>query len=364
MDSPEGSRGAALAYSVVIATYNRHDILPVCMEHVLRQDRLPREIIIVDATPRWEEMATRIAGMVRSAAPGVSVRYTAARERSSSVQRNQGIALASADVVFLIDDDSLMYPGCAREILAVYEADAAHEIAGVQAAAADAAPSEDARLPQRKEIGGGRRLPPGRVFEWINRHVFMMATDQLFLPYWRDEAKKPQSPCAPGISRVRLFQGYRMTFRREVIARVRFDEDLQRYAAGEDLDASYRASRLGQLLQADRARIHHYTAASGRLSRGEAAELSAMNIAFFLRKHAGAGGRPLLRFYGWIGRRLCAEFLKDLLSRRFGLPQWRAMLHAAATAWRVWTFRSDELRERYAALQQAISSRYAGARSR
>jgi glycosyltransferase involved in cell wall biosynthesis len=43
--------------------------------------------------------------------------YNSAEHRSSTLQRNQGLQLATADVVFLLDDDSLMYPTCAEEIM-------------------------------------------------------------------------------------------------------------------------------------------------------------------------------------------------------------------------------------------------------
>jgi len=346
-----------LTYSVVIPTYDRYDILPICIEQVLRQDPLPREIILVDATPGWEEMAARLAEMVRRAAPAVSFRSVPARAKSIPVQRNDGIALATADVLFLIDDDSLMYPECARHVLAVYEADAEGEVVGVQTGLADGPASKDARLPERKAMGGGGWSPKGRLFRWINRHVFMMATDQLFLPYWGYPDRKPRRPLLSGTSVVKLFQGCRMTFRRDVISKVRFDEDLQRYAAGEDLDGSYRASRHGLLLEVDQARIYHHTVATGRIPRGRAAELSAMNIAFFLRKNAGARLWPLVRVYLWLARRAGAELMKDLLSRRLALPQWRAILHALAQAWRLWTIRPEDLSEGYARMQQRILGR-------
>ena len=38
-------------------------------------------------------------------------------------QRNQAIDLATSDILFFFDDDSLMHPRCAEEIMRVYEAD-------------------------------------------------------------------------------------------------------------------------------------------------------------------------------------------------------------------------------------------------
>ncbi len=350
------SQRETTTYGVIIATCNRHDILPLCVEHVLRQNCLPSELIIIDATPEWADMRERLDRLIRAAAPDISFQYQPARERSSSTQRNQGIALATADVLFLIDDDSLMFADCAQEILAVYAADRCREVAGVQAALADAPPVHDGRLPERKVVGS-RVFATGSGFRrWVNRYIFMMASDQLFLPYWGRSKHALRYAKFAGVTPVALFHGCRMTFRREVIAQVLFEESFQGYASGEDLDASYRASGHGVLLEAERARVYHHTVASGRVPRSTAATLSALNMAFLLRKHAGPRVGALLRLYLYLARRTCAEGLKDLFSGRFAFPQFRGLAHAGSIAWRLWTVRSSALGELYGRWQRQILS--------
>src|SRR5262249_39741610 len=121
---------------------------------------------------------------------------------------------------------------------------------------------------------------------------------------------------------------------------------------------SYRVSRHGVLLEAERARIYHHNTASGRVSRGMAAELSAMNMAYLLRKNGAAGPSALPRLYVYLGRRVCAEFLKDLFSRRFRFPQLRALARASASAWQLWTISSGDLSARYALWQRGIVQRH------
>ena len=41
---------------------------------------------------------------------------------------NHSIAQSTADIIFAFDDDTLMYPDCAKEILRIYAADVDHRI--------------------------------------------------------------------------------------------------------------------------------------------------------------------------------------------------------------------------------------------
>ena len=347
-----------LTYSVVIATCDRHDILPACVEHVLQQSRPPREIVIVDATLSWQSMKTQVEAKVGAHGRAIALHYEGAAVRSLTAQRNQGLALATGDVVFFIDDDSLMYPDCAKAIMAIYGTDAGRAIVGCQAALADAPPASDFELPMQKITGAKDLAMRGRFMQWVNRYVFMMAADQMFLPYWGRRATTSNPALATSASTVPLLHGCRMTFRRAELGHAPFDADLGSYAAAEDADASYRASRHGALVEVRGARIYHHTAASGRLRRGHAAELSAMNVAFLLRKNAGPGLGALLRLYVWLARRVLAEFLKDLFSGRLGFPQWKAMLRCTASAWELWFSRSRDLRQRYVDMQVEIAQRH------
>ena len=69
----------------------------------------------------------------RTIVAGIRWHYVKAERRSSTSQRNQGVRAASTDVVFLCDDDSLMYPDCAAEIMRVYDADSGRSVVGVNA---------------------------------------------------------------------------------------------------------------------------------------------------------------------------------------------------------------------------------------
>ena len=119
-------------------------------------------------------------------------------------QRNQGIALATADILFLIDDDSLMYPGCAGRIMAIYEADRDGAVAGVQATLAAAPPGDLEVADGRKKTGYGAvpEVRGGRlrtVKEALWRHLFLMDAPTLFIPY---DGAYPRRPLPSAIARL------------------------------------------------------------------------------------------------------------------------------------------------------------------
>ena len=128
-DGRRSAGGAgALSWALCVATLDRIEILEACLRCVLSQTRRPSEIVIVDASAAWRAHAQRARSIVDGSVPLV---YVAARRPSLTVQRNQALELARSDILFLIDDDSLMHPDCAASILAVYESDGEGAIAAV-----------------------------------------------------------------------------------------------------------------------------------------------------------------------------------------------------------------------------------------
>jgi glycosyltransferase involved in cell wall biosynthesis len=116
----------ALTWALVVPTYMREDVLPRCLRLGAAQTRPPLEI--VDSSPGRKSTRERILREISPLWPGIRWHYVEAERRSITSQRNQGVRAASADVVFLFDDDSLMYPDCAAEIMRVYDADTGRSV--------------------------------------------------------------------------------------------------------------------------------------------------------------------------------------------------------------------------------------------
>ena len=123
-----------LTWALVIATYQRAHILPRCLRLAVQQTRLPMEIIVVDSSQNWEETRDAIkAKLIVALSRRFVGRMSLRNRRSSASQRNQGVRLATADILFLIDDNSLMYPDCAEQIMRIYEADKDKTVSGINA---------------------------------------------------------------------------------------------------------------------------------------------------------------------------------------------------------------------------------------
>ncbi|NJO18209.1 MAG: glycosyltransferase family 2 protein [Thioploca sp.] len=122
-----------LDYGLVIATYKREALLPGCLRCALQQTVVPKEIIIVDASPYWETTRNQIMQELAIKYPAIDWKYVQAKRASLPAQRNQGIDLATTDILFLIDDDSFMYPNCAEEIMQIYTRDVDKKVLGIMA---------------------------------------------------------------------------------------------------------------------------------------------------------------------------------------------------------------------------------------
>jgi GT2 family glycosyltransferase len=343
----------SLSWGLVVATYQREKVLPLCLKLALEQTRKPTEIIVIDASDYWEDTRDKVMTEIASKNSDIRWVYASAENRSSTLQRNQGLQLATADVVFLFDDDSLMYPTCAEEIMRVYEADTEGVVQGVQADSVDNPPLELVTSDSKKQTGWSENGFSFVIISFLQRfvwkHLFLMDAKLLFLPYDGDfpQHQIPASVEKLNVQLVPLLQGYRMTFRRDAILKEIFEPLLRYYAAGEDLDASYRVSRHGPLLVALDAKVHHFQSAGGRLPRFKVSVLSALNQALCIRKHSSDLKHNRQLFYRLMARRMLAETLKDALSRRWDLPQARGIWVALKYSSKLFALPDEELAEWY-----------------
>ena len=343
-----------LTWALVIATYKRAHVLTRCLRLAAEQTRPPDEIIVVDASPDWAETRDLVMHSIASQHPGIRWEYVAAEERSSATQRNQGVGMANADVVFLIDDDSLMYPDCAEQIMKVYEADPANAVAGVSSALVEEPPDSRAT----EAIGcPSRGLVPRQQRNWLARLVRRpLRADDIFVPYDQEFPVRsiPDSLSHLDIRQTRLMHGARMTFRREMALREPFDEIMERYASGEDSDTSYRISRHGMLLKAFKARLCHLQASNGRLSEFVVTALGAMNAAVLHRIYGVDYKRSYQLTKRLLRRRFVIQFLKDLSKRRLSLPHARGIWYAYRHLDDIFQRNEDELRRWYPQFQRRM----------
>jgi GT2 family glycosyltransferase len=102
---------------VVIPTRDRADRLAECVDSLLATGYRQMRIIVVDNAPSGPETADLVAGRDDWSA---RVRYVREERAGSSLARNRGIALATADVVAFVDDDVLVDPGWAAGLMSAF----------------------------------------------------------------------------------------------------------------------------------------------------------------------------------------------------------------------------------------------------
>ncbi len=350
--------GRRLTWDLVIATYKREEILPRCLRLAAGQTRAPARVIVVDASPGWEATRAQVMGEIAPAFPGIEWRYDKAERASSAAQRNQGLRLATADVVFYIDDDSLLYPDCAEIIMSVYESDREGKVAGVSMIEVGTTP-EDAARPG---AGAPRTVTPsesGSRFRDAIRRV--LKADEIFVPYdaaFPDHGV-PESVRGMEVGARQTMTGNRVTYRREFAVREPFEEMLARYAAGEDSDQSYRVSRHGALLTAFEAKMFHVGSPGGRMPPRVTTSLGAMNPLVLTRLHCSDPARKQRETASLLRRRLLIEAIKDVTKRQLSFPRARGILDALRNLPRVYAMSEGELREWYPEFQTALIQKHA-----
>lgn len=252
----------------IIATRNRPDDLLGTVRSLLEQTVVPAELCIVDSS---DTAPSRPAIESLCGEAGVTLDYMHPASRGLTVQRNIGIVRTSGDPVFLIDDDVAMAPDCHERILKVYEE------------------WEAGWNGRGKPLGGVRATPvrPARPapLTIAYRKLFGIGG------WWPESSGKVRAGFyaegisdSAGIRRVEYFNGWFMSYKREVFDHESFDESLAGYGYKEDIDFSYRVSRRYTLLQDPKARCDHLKAPSARLNSHNLQRMNVANQVYLHRK--------------------------------------------------------------------------------
>lgn len=348
----------SLTWDLVIATYKREEILPRCLQLAAAQTRPPARVIVVDASPGWEATRTVVMEEIAPRFPGIEWRYDRAERASSAAQRNQGLRACAADVVFFIDDDSLLYPDAAEVVMGVYERDDEKKVAGVSMIEVGTTP-EDAAWPGAAAPRTATPAESGSWFrDWVRR---VLKADEIFVPY---DAAFPDHPVPDSVRGLAVgsrptMTGNRVTYRREAAVREPFEEMLSRYAAGEDSDQSYRVSRHGALLTAFDAKMFHVGSPGGRMPPRVTTSLGAMNPMVLTRIHCSDPVAKERETRSLLRRRLVIEGIKDLAKRQWTFPRARGILDALRNLPSVYRMDEAGVRGWYPGFQSALIQKHA-----
>lgn len=219
--------------SIVICVLDNFEGLKKCLGSILRQSLPPKEIIVVHSGTS-AEIGEYLSAM-RSVQKNIGIYYSIS-EKSLVMQRNKGIDLSSGDVVFFIDDDAVLENDYLRQVMKYYESNW-DDLGGVQGTIfSHITIKEDPLTRMRKFFKLSVLNGDGRLYK---------SGYPSFLNYF------------PIPREVEVFNGCMMSFKREILLKERFDENLKENWFGDDIELSYRISRSFRLVQIPKAIVHH-----------------------------------------------------------------------------------------------------------
>lgn len=257
-----------LSLSVIVPTKGRPHPLRECIASILRQDRLPEELIVIDQSPE-PLVGNPVRETLSDKHAAVRWIYVHAPEiRGLPQARNAGVALSGGDILLFLDD-VLLGPGYLRSVLKAFR-----------------------ELPDVGGVGGV-------VTPRLSRKHALLARGFLFGPFrgerevilWQHRLWRRQAPIA-----VQGLSGCNMSFRREIFHRHRFDERLEGQAVGEDLLFTYRVSRHYKLVLLPTAWVVHSCASSGRLDGARLKEAQALFYYYFYKRCLHPDAKSLLSY--------------------------------------------------------------------
>ena len=352
---------AALTWALVVATCDRSDMLLRCVELATKQTRPPAEIVVVDASDDWQQTRSIMLERLAVQHPTIRWDYQKSVRRSTTAQRNQGIRAVISPIIFLLDDDSMMYRDCAEQVMRVYDRDVDKQVVGVSAVMVDT-PVDDAGEQSSEEVDNGhRQLRLVDRFEALGHR--MLSIEHFLVPYEQKfpDHDVPETIRNLSVRPVRYIHGMRMTYRREAIEREMFEEMFEGYSASEDMDASYRVSRHGALVEISTAKLHHIKAGGGgRLAPFVHTALGVLNHAASHRLHSTNMNRSMRIYRRLLRKKLALEAARDLYKGRWRLPNARGVLFALRHLRDVANCSRYQVRQWYPTFQRKLIERRGG----
>ena len=279
----------ALAYTIVIATRNRPAALRLSIPRMLGQTRPPAQLIVVDSSDDHQATLSAVVESVDRFSVDLQVIKC---ERGLTLQRNASLPLIKNPVVFFPDDDSIWFPGVATAQLEVYERDEAGRIAAVCAAESSSPPPDwEFEVASSYQMNWKHRMQQkfAGTRHRIESRLFPDPAGIVGRGLWPQESELPSWFAEEDVVLVGWMTGFRMSFRTEVIRKVRFDEKLTRYSLFEDIDASLGAGKLGWVVGARKAKVYHYRSPEKRDQGRRLGAQQLLNKAYIVHKYSSQG---------------------------------------------------------------------------
>jgi len=284
--------------SIIVVSYNTATILRECLLSIRAAGgAMVLETIVVDNGSCDDSVA-----LVQVEFPEVRL-IANDRNRGFGFANNQGVAIARALFVLLLNSDAFLHPGTLDALLAPLCAEPRVGLVGPRLIGPDGQVQRSAFHFLRpavlllEQLGLGRYLPVGRP---------------IHTPWG-----KASSVSVPWIL------GACLLARRDVLTALGpFDTDFFMYA--EDIDLCHRIRQAGlDIRLVSRTAVFHLGGASARRERSRLALLSIASVYLYYRKHHGRAALALavLIFRVIAAMKLARSLIRTLLRARGSLPE-------------------------------------------
>jgi GT2 family glycosyltransferase len=283
--------------SIIIPTYNRPEELKNCIYSLLMQTVKPDELIIVDdgnlpELPIGKECKES----------GIEYIYYKKDTPGLTESRNIGIKLASGDIIFFFDDDTVMSPDYLEKILQVYTNDQKKLTGGVAGIITNTKPlTFKQRFKRTFQIlfllsgfDEGKVLPSGFTTNFDSRGTLLKKRKEVdFLP------------------------GCAMSFRKEIFKEFFFDsERYLNYGLGEDKDFTYQVSKKYKLVINPEAKLMHLESPKMRMDEFKESKMFLMDRYLFFQRHVKKGWWSWLFFYYAVFGHIVISTMSFMISPR------------------------------------------------
>lgn len=264
--------------TIVISTMNRPHDLANLLASIANQTFLPQELILVDQSVDlrtkdiFEEYVNEVEGR------GQLIKYCRQDQPSLVAARNRGVRESTGDIICFVDDDIILHEDYFERI-AYYFHDPC--IGGV---------SGNVIISEKQSFSFKTRVRKVlmRLFLLSNFQGRMTASTFGY-PIFERHVEK--------VTKVELFPGYSMNFRKQLLLRNPGDEWFKGGGFREDVDLSYRISKEAALVMVPDARFVHQASAINRYGKVDQKKIELVHYFYMFKKFKKPGLFPYVLFF-------------------------------------------------------------------
>jgi GT2 family glycosyltransferase len=206
--------------SVVIPTYDRVKDLSNCLYSILSQTTLPKEVILVDDSKNLDIKSLAEQKKEEFENENVKLSYIKnTKSASLTVARNIGADVSCGNILLFLDSDVMLDKNYISEILKVYD-----------------------KHPDAKAVQGMIQNEKYTLFSNIlgRLHVLIFFQEVEKCRVFPSLTVSYPTPSLDKVINCQWLSGANASYRKEILEKFRWDENLKRYAWAEDIDLPYR----------------------------------------------------------------------------------------------------------------------------